>query len=215
MCVRQHMAMRHSEQKENNVRSATPAVTAFRDANDRRITLPKAVSTVARICRRSDKPPVMRPDRFPRKASQTQLENLGQPRQNCVERVGIEEEVRHPGKRHQYEQCVDAVPDGFPFLGHGAEYCRIGLARKFSLSLACAPTKSPAAQREAALSTRQDPCLGRASAEPDITKPPPAGEVSAATEAISSKPSTIGEPNRLNGRINLEALFIGCSSGRK
>jgi hypothetical protein len=61
----------------------------------------------------------------------------------------MKQKVCHPGKRYEYEQCVDAVPDGFPSLGHGAEYCRIGSARKFSsstfsLSLACVRAKGVA-----------------------------------------------------------------------
>jgi len=49
----------------------------------------------------------------------------------------------------------------------------------------------------------------------DTFKPPRAAAVQAATELISSKLSPNGEPNRLNGRINLKELFIGCSSGRE
>src|SRR6185437_16045110 len=79
-------------------------------------------------------------------ATQKWLEDVGEPRQNRVEGVWIKQEVRHPGKRYEYEQCVDAVPDGFPSLGHGTEYCRIGSARKFSsstfsLRLPCMRTK--------------------------------------------------------------------------
>lgn len=62
------------------------------------------------------------------------LENLRQPGQTHVERVGIEQEVRHDQERYEDEQSLDAVPDGWPhFFRHGAEYRRIGLARKDTL----------------------------------------------------------------------------------
>src|SRR2546426_923729 len=55
---------------------------------------------------------------------------------------------------------------------------------------------------------------GRARAT-DTIKPPHANAAPPKTEQFSSKLSTDDEPNRLNGRINLKVLFIGCSSGRE
>ena len=63
-------------------------------------------------------------------ASLSPLENSGQPSQECVKRLRIEEEIRHTQKRYEDEQGIDPIPDGWPQFRHRREYRRIGPARK-------------------------------------------------------------------------------------
>jgi hypothetical protein len=46
------------------------------------------------------------------------LENFREPSQECVEGVGVEQEVRHAGQRYENEQCLNAVPDGCSYFRH-------------------------------------------------------------------------------------------------
>jgi hypothetical protein len=66
---------------------------------------------------------------FPR-AIRALLQNAHKPSREGVESVGVEQEVAHAQKRHEDEQSINPVFDGWPQFGHRAEYDRIGHPRK-------------------------------------------------------------------------------------